>query len=58
MVNERTAYSDFQRLVIQEEDGDDGAGQVPRTIDVEVKGELINSCKAGDTALIAGIVSD
>jgi DNA replicative helicase MCM subunit Mcm2 (Cdc46/Mcm family) len=31
-------------------------GQVPRTIIVELKGDLISVVKAGDTAIISGVV--
>ena len=56
VADELTRYVDHQRVTIQENQGDEAAGQVPRTIMVECTGSLINRCKAGDTALISGVV--
>ena len=31
-------------------------GQVPRSIEVELRGDLVDCCTAGDVATVAGIV--
>jgi DNA helicase MCM8 len=56
VAGEDSVYEHYQRISLQEEDGDDNAGQVPRTIVVECKRDLVNSAKAGDCAMISGIV--
>lgn len=34
----------------------DSAGQVPRTVEVEVREDMVDSCTAGDVVTVVGIV--
>ncbi|CAD7927666.1 unnamed protein product [Amoebophrya sp. A120] len=51
---EGTEYGDWQRVRIQESEHDIPAGSMPRTLDVIVRGELCENCKAGDKIAITG----
>jgi DNA helicase MCM8 len=49
----------FQRLRLQEIDTDFkdlNAGKMPKTIDCEIKDDLIDSCISGDVVTICGIM--
>ncbi len=51
--------SDYQRLKLQEEDllTEEETARLPRTFDVELRGDLINKCIPGDIVNVIGIVS-
>jgi len=49
----------FQRIRIQEIDSDIkdiNAGKMPKTIDCEIKDDLIDSCISGDIVIICGVM--
>lgn len=48
--------SDYQRIKIQEIDALEEAARVPRTFDVEVRGDLVNICIPGDVLRVVGVV--
>lgn len=52
------ATIDYQRIRIQELFCDSGLefGRVPKSIEVELKGDLVDSCLPGDIITISGIV--
>ncbi|CAN0009830.1 unnamed protein product, partial [Phaeothamnion confervicola] len=48
---------DYQRLKLQELDSETSeAGRIPRTVDVELTTDLVDSCIAGDVVTVSGVV--
>jgi replicative DNA helicase Mcm len=52
---ERSLYRDFQRLVIQERPEEIPAGRMPRSIEIDVYDELVDSVRPGDRVVVVGI---
>ncbi|KAJ1424664.1 hypothetical protein B484DRAFT_97099, partial [Ochromonadaceae sp. CCMP2298] len=49
--------SDFQRVKLTElDDIDAESARVPRSVEVEVRGSLVNTCVAGDVLCVVGVV--
>ena len=44
----QTVYQNYQRIKIQESPSKVAAGRLPRSKDVILLGDLVDSCKAGD----------
>ena len=56
-MREEATMDDFQIIRIQEElDNESGAGRVPRTIDCELLGDLVDSCVPGDQVTVVGVL--
>ncbi|CAB3988376.1 DNA replication licensing factor MCM2, partial [Paramuricea clavata] len=52
---EQTVYQNYQRIKIQESPSKVAAGRLPRSKDVILLGDLVDSCKAGDEIDLTGI---
>ncbi len=53
---ESCLYEDFQRLVLQERPEDVPAGQLPRAIEVDVRGSLVDVTRPGDRVTVVGVL--
>jgi len=56
LVEEKSVYVDFQRLVIQERPEEVPSGQLPRSIEADVMGSLVDVARPGDRATIIGVL--
>ena len=52
----KSEFIDFQKLKIQENSNDIEPGRMPQTVDVIVRGEIVDTCKPGDRVHITGSV--
>ena len=55
-IQEESKYIDHQILVLQEKFEELPAGQIPASIEVHVRGELVEKVSPGDKVTVAGIV--
>ncbi len=56
LVKEKSTYIDYQKIVVQERPEDVPGGQMPRSIEVKLTGDLVDTARPGDRVQIAGIV--
>ncbi len=56
LLEEKSIYVDFQRLVVQEKPEEVPSGQLPRSIEVDVVGPLVDVARPGDRVCIVGIL--
>ncbi|KAJ2665020.1 MCM DNA helicase complex subunit mcm6 [Coemansia sp. RSA 1199] len=54
LVVERSKFADWQRIRVQESASEIPAGSMPRTLDVIVRGDLVERVKPGDRAQFTG----
>jgi len=54
LVPPKSQFMDWQRVRVQENPGDIPTGSMPRTIDVVVRGDIVDRAKAGDRCLFTG----
>lgn len=54
LVKERSRYTDWQKIKVQELDTDLPAGSMPRSIDVILRNEQVERAQPGDRAIITG----
>ncbi|MEM1927254.1 MAG: minichromosome maintenance protein MCM [Acidilobaceae archaeon] len=57
LIRELSEFIDWQRIVVQEKPEDVPGGQMPRSIEVQLTHDLVDSARPGDRVTIAGIVS-
>ena len=51
---ESSTFADFQKCRVQETSGEIPAGSMPRSVDVVLRGEIVEKAKAGDTCVFTG----
>ncbi|MEM0274988.1 MAG: minichromosome maintenance protein MCM [Nitrososphaerota archaeon] len=56
IVEEKSEYYDYQLIGVQEKPEDLPPGQIPRSIDVGLKGDLVDRARPGDRVIIVGIL--
>jgi len=56
LVKEKSEYVDYQKIVVQERPEDVPGGQMPRSIEVRLTGDLVDTARPGDRVQIAGVV--
>lgn len=54
MINSDSVFLDWQKLRVQEHSGDIPAGSMPRSLDVILRGEIVDSAKPGDRTIFTG----
>lgn len=56
LIEEKSEYYDYQVVGVQEKPEDLPPGQLPRSIDVGLKGDLVDKARPGDRVIITGIL--
>ncbi len=56
LVPERSVFVDWQKVVVQERPEEVPSGQLPRSIEVVLHDELVDSARPGDRVVIVGVV--
>jgi replicative DNA helicase Mcm len=56
LVLEKSKFLDWQKIVVQERPEEIPPGQIPRSIEVVLTGDLVDSARPGDRSLITGIL--
>ena len=54
VLNTDSTFTDWQKLRVQEHSGDIPAGSMPRSIDVILRGEIVDTAKPGDRTIFTG----
>lgn len=54
LINSDSVFLDWQKLRVQEHSGDIPAGSMPRSIDVILRGEIVDMAKPGDRSIFTG----
>jgi DNA replication licensing factor MCM6 len=52
--NSESMMVDWQKVRVQEYSSDIPAGSMPRSLDIILRGEIVDACKPGDKAVFAG----
>ncbi len=56
LVREKSEYVDWQKIVVQEKPEDVPGGQMPRSIEVHLRGDIVDSVRPGDRVSVVGVV--
>ena len=56
LVHRESLFLDWQKLRVQEGSTDIPAGSMPRSIDVILRGDIVDSTKPGDRAIFSGML--
>ncbi|MCS7125934.1 MAG: minichromosome maintenance protein MCM [Aigarchaeota archaeon] len=56
LVEEKSEYYDYQIIGVQEKPEDLPPGQLPRSIDIGLRGDLVDRARPGDRVIVTGIL--
>lgn len=56
LLEEKSEYYDYQTIGIQEKPEDLPPGQLPRSLDVGLRGDLVDKARPGDRVIVTGIL--
>lgn len=56
LLSEKSVYVDWQKIVVQERPEEVPPGQIPRSIEIVLTADLVDSARPGDRALITGVL--
>ncbi|WP_440059890.1 minichromosome maintenance protein MCM [Thermogladius sp. 4427co] len=56
LVLEKSKFVDWQKIVVQERPEEIPPGQIPRSLEVVVTGDLVDAARPGDRALVVGVL--
>jgi len=56
LIEEESEYYDYQMIGVQEKPEDLPPGQLPRSIDVGLRGDLVDKARPGDRVIVTGIL--
>ncbi|MCI4436003.1 MAG: minichromosome maintenance protein MCM [Ignisphaera sp.] len=56
LLEEKSVFKDFQRIVIQEKPEEMPAGRMPRSIEADVYDDLVDIARPGDRVIVIGIL--
>lgn len=56
LVDEKSIFVDYQRIIIQEKPEDVPSGQIPRTIEVVLEDDIVDSIRPGDRVKVVGFL--
>lgn len=54
LLNSDSLFMDWQKLRVQEHSGDIPAGSMPRSVEVILRGEIVDQAKPGDRTIFTG----
>jgi DNA replication licensing factor MCM6 len=54
LVNSESVFIDWQKLRVQEHSADIPAGSMPRSLDIILRGEIVDNAKPGDRTIFTG----
>jgi replicative DNA helicase Mcm len=56
LVSERSSFIDWQKIVIQEKPEEVPGGQIPRSIEAVLTGDIVDSARPGDRVVLCGVL--
>jgi replicative DNA helicase Mcm len=56
LVPERSSFIDWQKIVIQEKPEEVPGGQIPRSIEAILTGDIVDSARPGDRVVLSGVL--
>ncbi len=56
LLTEESTYTDFQSITVQEKPESLPPGQIPRSVPARLIGDLVDTVRAGDRAIVSGIL--
>ncbi len=56
LVSERSSFIDWQKIVIQEKPEEVPGGQIPRSIEAVLTGDIVDSARPGDRVILTGVL--